>query len=131
MLLSAYDNILGNLQIRVHRVDILGNVVYMNTSTIGGVSAKPTKIFSNQFLVFTYYKSESGNDTVYITDITTQITNTVVLNHSNCSIAVTPNQQKVVIWSRISRVYIYSADLSFTHLYTFNGSKNAYFDMTG
>ena len=126
-----YENVATSLDHIVHEVDASGNVAMMNTSNVGVVGQQPSKVFMNGVLVFAYFKSTASNDYVKITDVTTGITTTQSLTHSNCSIAVAPNQQKVVVWSRISRVYIYSVGPTFNLLYVFNDSKNVYFDMTG
>ncbi len=73
-------------------------------------------------IVYTYLRSSTTNDSVYITNSNTNTSTTKSINCSDCSIVRSPNRKKALIWNTYSLVYIYSITTNFTQDFIFSSS---------
>lgn len=82
----------------------------------------PSKVITTDSLVFAYFRAPFGNDSISITDISSNASQTITLPFLSCSIAVTPDHQTALIWDSFTKVYIYSLNWTFSQKHIFNAS---------
>lgn len=73
-------------------------------------------------VVYAYFKMPSGNDSIYITDSATNVSQVISFPFVSCSIVVSPSRQTALVWDSSSKIYIFNVDLNFTLKYTYTGS---------
>lgn len=58
----------------------------------GGTFGKaPSRVFMKGNSIYSYFKSSSGNDSVYITNAVSNVSSTQTLDCSRCDIVISPN----------------------------------------
>lgn len=73
-------------------------------------------------VVYSYFKMPFGNDSIYITDSVSNVSQLITFPFVSCSIVISPNRQTALVWDSSSKVYIFNVDLNFTLQYTYTGS---------
>ena len=128
MALTAHSGTV--LEHLIWSIDRNGVVTFKNTTVGFWGLIVPKLVFWKGNKIYTYMKRGIANDSIEITDITSNSSTVVTLNVTNCSVVVSPNREKVVVWDRHSRVYIYSTANNLTLEYIYNGSVIVYSSWT-
>lgn len=109
-------------EIRFYVFSIGGNGQWAFQKITGNYtsSISPSKVIVEGGLIYAYYEGVVS-DEVFVTNLASDLTSIITLNKNNCNITVTPDRQKVILWSKLnSELYVHALNSSFTQLNNFN-----------
>lgn len=122
MILTSYSS-QGILEHLLFGLNQNGIGSFLGIRGSNAIPVAPSKVFVKNNLIYSYLRRTGpNNDNVYIVNIASNTNYWINLTVQDCSISVSRDSDKALVWDTNSRLYIFSISMNFTLLYVFNST---------